>query len=116
MLWARWLVCSLCIFIYLFVNLTLLFSALIADQTGNYIYSFYMTGGVLITAALIPLILICVNRGKSKVHPQGSEILGEEENFGKVSKEVQTVDDAEVFGRRLRAGTLTRKRSASALI
>ena len=77
-----------------------------------------MTGGVLITAFLIPTISICVNRGKSKVLPLDSEVtLGEEEEekFNKVSKEVQT-DQIEDFGKRLRAGTFSRKRSSSAII
>ena len=75
-----------------------------------------MTGGVLITAFLIPTILICVNRGKSKVLPLDSGVSEEEdEKLNKVSKEVQT-DQIEDFGKRLRAGTFSRKRSSSAII
>ena len=48
-------------------------SALIADHTGSYIYSFYMTGGVLLTASLIPVILIFVNRKTYNVQQQNWE-------------------------------------------
>ncbi|KAJ7365582.1 hypothetical protein OS493_005697 [Desmophyllum pertusum] len=93
-------------------------AALIADQTGNYVYSFYMTGGVLLTAFLIPVILVFVNRAKYKVHPRlDSEVdEEEEETVHTVSKEVQTQDQAQEFGTKLCAGTLTRMRSASAII
>ena len=36
-----------------------------ADQTGNYISSFKMTGGVLMLAFVIPFALIFINRRKS---------------------------------------------------
>ena len=49
------------------------FSGLMADQTGNYAYSFYMTGATLLTAYLIPMILIYINCKKSRVHPQNVE-------------------------------------------
>ena len=48
-------------------------TGLMADQTGNYAYSFYMTGGVLLTAFLIPMVLIVVNKKQSRVHPQNVE-------------------------------------------
>ena len=51
----------------------LLFSGLMADQTGNYAHSFYMTGGVLLTAFLIPMVLIFINCRKYRVHPQNVE-------------------------------------------
>ena len=51
------------------------------------------------TAFLIPTILIFINRVKSKVHPQDSEVDEEgDEKLNTVSKEVQT-DQAEEFGR-----------------
>ena len=46
------------------------FTGLMADQTGNYVYSFYMTGGALLTAFLIPMVLIVINKKQSRVHPQ----------------------------------------------
>ena len=49
------------------------FTGLMADQTGNYVYSFYMTGGALLMAFLIPMILIVINKKQSKVHPQNVE-------------------------------------------
>ena len=85
-----------------------------ADKTGDYTYSFYMTGGVLITAALIPMILICVNRGKSKVVPEESEIEEKKDNF--VSIAIQTLDETEVLGKELRTESLSRKRAASAFL
>lgn len=87
-----------------------------ADKTGDYTYSFYMTGGVLITAALIPLILICVNRGKSKVVPEESEIEEKKDNFERVSIAIQTLNETEVLGKELRTESLSRKRAASAFL
>ena len=49
------------------------FTGLMADQSGNYVYSFYMTGAALLTAFLIPMVLIVVNFRKSRVHPQTFE-------------------------------------------
>jgi len=51
-------------------------AALIADHTGSYVYSFYMTGGVLLTASLIPVIMIFINRRISLSSPRelGSRI------------------------------------------
>ena len=51
----------------------LLSLGMIADKTGNYVFSFYMTGAVLIVAFLIPMMLIVINRRKSTVHPQTVE-------------------------------------------
>ena len=39
-----------------------------ADQTGNYISSFKMTGGVLMFVFVIPFALIFINRRKSSSH------------------------------------------------
>ena len=40
------------------------------DHTGSYVYSFYMTGGVLLVAFLIPMILIPINHRSIKGLPQ----------------------------------------------
>ena len=39
------------------------------DQTGSYVYSFYMTGGVLLVSFLIPMVLIPINHRKVRVRP-----------------------------------------------
>ena len=88
-------------------------SALIADHTGSYIYSFYMTGGVLFAAFLIPVIMIYINWRKSKVHPQTSEVKeNEEEKVDTISKAFHN-EQAQNFGMEHRDGTLTRMRSSS---
>lgn len=99
------------------LNRSFLFTGLIADQTGSYLYSFYMTGGVLITAFLIPILLIVINRRKSNVQPQ--ERKKADELGRKVSKETQTQElDFKKFGNlyKLHDGKNTRKRSSSAII
>ena len=40
------------------------------DNTGSYVYSFYMTGGVLLLAFLIPMVLIPINHRSIRVLPQ----------------------------------------------
>ena len=45
------------------------FLGLIVDQTGSYVYSFYMTGAVLMVAFLIPMVLIPINHRKARVRP-----------------------------------------------
>ncbi|XP_015770801.1 PREDICTED: monocarboxylate transporter 10-like [Acropora digitifera] len=40
---------------------------LIVDKTGNYIYSFYMTSGMLFTGFLIPMVLVILRRRRSRV-------------------------------------------------
>ena len=40
------------------------------DYTGSYVYSFYMTGAVLLVAFLIPMILIPINHRSIKGLPQ----------------------------------------------
>ena len=40
------------------------------DHTGSYVYSFYMTGGVLLVAFLIPMVLIPINHRSIRVLPQ----------------------------------------------
>ena len=81
-------------------------SALIADRTGSYIYAFYMTGGVLFAAFLIPVIIIFINWRKSKVHPQTSEIK-EDEEIDTITKAFQN------FGMEPRDETLTRVHHSS---
>ena len=39
------------------------------DQTGSYVYSFYLTGGVLLVSFLIPVVLIPINHRKVRVRP-----------------------------------------------
>jgi len=91
-------------------------AALIADQTGSYIYSFFTTGGVPLTASLIPIILIFINRGKFKVHPRSMGVEeAKEEKVDTVSKEVQT-EQAHEFGMKPRSGTFTRMCSSSAIL
>ena len=86
---------------------------MIADNTGSYIYAFYMTGGVLFAAFLIPVIMILVNWRKSKVHPHTSEVEEDEEKkVDAKSKEFQT-ELAQNFGRETPDGILTRMRSSS---
>ena len=89
-------------------------SALIADNTGSYIYSFYMTGGVLFAAFLIPVIMILINWRKSKVHPHTPDVeKDKEKKVDPISKEFQN-ELAQNFGRpETLDGTLTRIRSSS---
>ena len=42
-------------------------AGLIVDKTGNYIYSFYMTSGMLLTGFLIPMVLVILRRRRSRV-------------------------------------------------
>ena len=44
-------------------------AGLIVEKTGNYVYAFYMTGGVLFAAFLIPMVLIVISRKRSRVSP-----------------------------------------------
>ena len=88
-------------------------SALIADHTGSYVYAFYMTGGVLFAAFLIPVTLIFINWRKSKVHPQTSEVKeNEEKKVDTISKAFQT-EQVQNVGMEPRDGTLTSVRSSS---
>ena len=94
------------------IFLLLFFSALIADNTGSYIYAFYMTGGVLFAAFLIPVIIIFINWRKSKVHSQTpEEEEDEEKKVDPISKEFQA-ELAQNFGRETLDGTLTGIRSS----
>ena len=49
------------------------YTGLLADKTGDYVYSFYMTGGSLLVAFLIPLVLVVIKYKQSRVHPQNIE-------------------------------------------
>ena len=40
------------------------------DHTGSYVYSFHMTGAVLLVAFLIPVVLIPINHRSIRVLPQ----------------------------------------------
>ena len=42
-------------------------------ETGDYVYSFYMTGGSLLVAFLIPMVLEVIKCKQSRVHPQNIE-------------------------------------------
>ena len=87
---------------------------MIADNTGSYIYSFYMTGGVLFAAFLIPAIMSFIYWRKSKVHPLNSELEDqEEEEVDTISKEIRTVQ-AQYYGVEPSDETLTGIRSSSA--
>ena len=39
------------------------------DQTGSYVYSFYMAGAALLVAFLIPMVLIPIDHRKVRVRP-----------------------------------------------
>ncbi|XP_068683362.1 monocarboxylate transporter 8-like [Montipora foliosa] len=47
-------------------------AGLMADRTGNYVYSFYMTGATLFVAFLIPFVLVVLNCKKSRIHPKNA--------------------------------------------
>ena len=64
-----------------------------ADQTGNYINSFYMTGGVLMLAFVIPFALIFIKRRKSKVHSQVSTKMSDVEATNGTSKAIVIAKD-----------------------
>ena len=48
-------------------------AGLIADRTGSYVYSFYMTGGVLLAAFLIPMMLIVIRYRSRRVQSSPPE-------------------------------------------
>ncbi|PFX23334.1 monocarboxylate transporter 10-like [Stylophora pistillata] len=54
-------------------------AGLIADKYGNYINSFYMTGGVLMLAFVIPFALTFINWRKSQVSPEVSREMSDVE-------------------------------------
>ncbi|XP_068682739.1 monocarboxylate transporter 8-like [Montipora foliosa] len=47
-------------------------AGLIADKTGNYAYSFYMTGATLFVAFLIPFVLVVLNCKKFRIYPRNA--------------------------------------------
>ena len=68
------------------------------DHTGSYVHAFYMSSAVAMAAFLILMILIPINRKKSKVHPQDN--MKEDEKMDKAGSEVtenQNKDRLEEF-------------------
>ena len=59
------------------------------DHTGGYVYSFYMTGGVLLVAFLIPMILIPINHRSIKGLPQ-NHINDDKQMVTERSKRIET--------------------------
>ena len=59
------------------------------DHTGSYVYSFYMTGAVLMVAFLIPMILIPINHRSIRGLPQ-SHINDDKQMVTERSKGVET--------------------------
>ncbi|XP_068731027.1 monocarboxylate transporter 10-like [Montipora capricornis] len=47
-------------------------AGLMADKTGNYVYSFYMTGATFFVAFLIPFVLVVLNCKKSRIYPRNA--------------------------------------------
>lgn len=75
-----------------------------------------MTGGVLLTASLILIIRIFINRENAMLNNETrKQTEPKEEKVDTVSKEGQT-EQAQEFERPLCAGTLTRMRSSSAVM
>ena len=71
---------------------------MIVDHTGSYVHAFYMSSAVAMAAFLILMILIPINRKKSKVHPQDN--MKEDEKMDKAGSEVtenQNKDRLEEF-------------------
>ena len=62
-----------------FLLFVLFSTGLIADKYGNYINSFYMTGGVLMLAFVIPFALTFINWRKSQVSPEVSREMSDVE-------------------------------------
>lgn len=61
-------------------------AGMIVDHTGSYVHAFYMSSAVAMAAFLIPMILIPINRKKSKVHPQDN--MKEDPKMDKAGSEV----------------------------
>ena len=59
------------------------------DHTGSYVYSFYMTVGVLLVAFLIPMILIPINHRGIKGLPP-NHINDDKQMVTERSKRIQT--------------------------
>ena len=59
---------------------------MIVDHTGSYVPAFYMSSAVAMVSFLIPMILIPINRKKSKVHPQDN--MKEDAKMDKAGSEV----------------------------
>ena len=56
------------------------------DHTGSYVPAFYMSSAVAMASFLILMILIPINRKKSKVHPQDN--MKEDPKMDKAGSEV----------------------------
>ena len=67
------------------------------DQTGSYVYSFYMTGAALLVAFLIPMVLIPINHRKARVHPLEGH--SKEDKVTAKSKEPETGQDQTTLGK-----------------
>ena len=63
-----------------------LLTGLIVDHTGSYVPAFYMSSAVAMASFLILMILIPINRKKSKVHPQDK--MEEDAKMDKAGSEV----------------------------
>ena len=62
-------------------------SGMIVDHTGSYVHAFYMSSAVAMASfLLILMILIPINRKKSKVHPQDK--MEEDAKMDKAGSEV----------------------------
>ena len=59
------------------------------DNTGSYVYSFYMTGGVLLVAFLIPMVLIPINHRSIRVLPQ-SHVNNDKQMVTERTEEIKT--------------------------
>ena len=53
------------------------------DNTGNYVYSFYVTSGVILTGFLIPMVLIVI-RIKRRLRISPVEFPQDEESVRKI--------------------------------
>ena len=63
-----------------------LLTGLIVDHTGSYVPAFYMSSAVAMVSFLIPMILIPINRKKSKVLPEDN--MKEDAKMDKAGSEV----------------------------
>ena len=66
------------------------------DQTGKYVYSFYMTGALLLVAFLIPMVLIPINHRKARFRPLEGH--SKEDEVTAKLKELETGQDQTSLG------------------
>ena len=59
------------------------------DHTGSYVYSFYMTGAVLLVSFLIPMVLIPINHRSIKGLPR-NHINDDKQMVTERSKRIET--------------------------